>query len=530
MASASDANAKLRAARARAAAVTCHALAALVVAVVLGAVHSARTAADARPTPASDDEVRQADVLLSSFLRQVHETHAESLAMLVRQPSVSDTEGLSDEARKATLACHDILKSRFPRTHETLRRDVVADLSLLYTWQGADASLEPVLLVAHLDVVPAGPDQASQWAHPPFSGHVDANGTVWGRGTLDVKGRVVAQLMAIEHLLENNVKQPKRTILLAYGHDEEVGGRQGAGAIAQLLKTRYPSGIAAVIDEGGAVTRGGVPGLQMEGAMVGTAEKGYANIVITATSRGGHAAWPPREGTPATTLSQAIAALQRSPMPPHLPEPGLQMLERCAPLVAEPFRTLFAHARAAPVAYALARVFPAFTDKSAALVRSTMPVTRLEAGEKDNVVPAEATAVVNTRILPGDSLDKVVAHITGVVSPYGVRVSVMEDRGNSFPVTAPSPISAASGFFWDAVERAFHRVYGFREIVVLPFVMLGGTDSKHYVDHAGAVYRLGQRLSASAIATVHGVDERETAEGLAEQAAWTVHFLKLSCL
>ncbi len=147
------------------------------------------------------------------------------------------------------------------------------------------------MLLAHLDVVPAEITPAARWTHPPFAGEI-ADGFVWGRGALDDKIAAVSLLEAAEHLLATGFK-PRRTIYLAFGHDEEVGGRQGAARIAAALGGR---GVRAelVLDEGLAITRGLLGGIDRPVALVGVAEKGFADVAVTAQVTGGHSSMPPR--------------------------------------------------------------------------------------------------------------------------------------------------------------------------------------------------------------------------------------------
>ena len=182
---------------------------------------------------------------------------AERLAGAVRIPTISlEDRSAIDRAAFDTLLAY--LRSSFPRTHAALKLEAVSTHSLLYTWAGRDAQTAPVLLLAHLDVVPVEPGTEARWTHPPFSGAI-ADGYVWGRGALDDKNGALAQLEAVEHLLASGFT-PQRTILLAFGHDEEIGGKEGAQKIAALLKER---GVKAewALDEGGAITQGIIKGV-----------------------------------------------------------------------------------------------------------------------------------------------------------------------------------------------------------------------------------------------------------------------------
>lgn len=206
---------------------------------------------------------------------------------------------------------HQYLARTFPRVHATLTREAVGAASLLYRWPGSDSTLAPGILMAHQDVVPVEPGTEGDWTQPAFSGAI-ADGYVWGRGAMDDKGNLVAQLEAVETMLARGYT-PKRTVYLAYGHDEEVGGLRGAVRIVELLRSR---GIrpAFVVDEGGALAEGMMPGLSRPMALVGIAEKGYLSLELAVQVEGGHSSMPPRE-TAVGILSAAVRRLELNQMP-----------------------------------------------------------------------------------------------------------------------------------------------------------------------------------------------------------------------
>ena len=188
-------------------------------------------------------------------------------------------------------------------------------------------SAKPVLLLAHMDVVPVEPGTERAWTHGPFSGDV-ADGFIWGRGTLDDKVGVMAILEAVEILLEQGFK-PRQTVLLAFGHDEEIGGQKGAATIAALLKSRGIR-VAYALDEGSAVTEGIVPGLDSAAALIGIAEKGFASIELTTVATGGHSSMPPPQ-TAIGIVAAAIHALESHPMPASLDGPAALLFDRLGP-------------------------------------------------------------------------------------------------------------------------------------------------------------------------------------------------------
>src|SRR5687768_12253161 len=182
---------------------------------------------------------------------------AERLAGAIRIPTISPEDAAHFDAA-AFQALHEYLAAQFPRTHSVLQRETVATHSLLYTWRGSEISLKPIMLIGHLDVVPVEPGTESVWQQEPFGGRI-ADGFVWGRGSIDDKSAVLGSLEAVEMLLEEGF-QPTRSVYLAFGHDEEIGGTRGAGEIAALLQRRGVQ-LEMVVDEGGVLADGIVPGV-----------------------------------------------------------------------------------------------------------------------------------------------------------------------------------------------------------------------------------------------------------------------------
>ena len=237
---------------------------------------------------------------------------AARLAEAVRLQTLSsrDDAQLSADQFKAL---HALLQARFPRVHAALQREVVGDLSLLYTWKGADPQARPIMLMAHQDVVPVAPGTEGDWEVPPFAGEVK-DGFIWGRGSWDDKGNLLSQMEAVEMLLASGY-QPPRTIYLAYGADEEAGGARGAQQIAALLQQRGVR-LDFVLDEGLLVLEGLMPGIAKPTALIGVAEKGYMSVVLKVSATPGHSSMPPPKGTSAIAMmSAALARLEHTQLP-----------------------------------------------------------------------------------------------------------------------------------------------------------------------------------------------------------------------
>ena len=418
---------------------------------------------------------------------------AERLAEAIRIPTVSHEDSARFDAA-AFAAFHDLLRTRFPRVHAGLRREVVAGHSLLYTWPGSDPRLPPVLLMGHMDVVPVEPGTEARWTHAPFGG-VAQGGFVWGRGAIDNKSSVMGTLEAVEMLLAQGFA-PRRTVMLAYGHDEETGGR-GAEAIAALLRGR---GVRPemVVDEGGVIGQGLMPGVDAPTALVGIAEKGFVSVELTAEVRGGHSSMPPRHGS-IGRLSAAIARLEGSPLPARLDGPTLQLFRRMGPELPFAQRAVFANLW---LTRPLVIRTLAGAPSSNAMIRTTTAPTIFQAGTKENVLPSRARAVVNFRILPGDSVAGVVAHVRRVVADTSVHVRAMQGFSSE-----PSPVSRTDGEPFRLLERTIRQTY--REAVVAPYLVVGGTDARHYHALSEHVYRfLPVRMAADDLDRMHGTDER----------------------
>lgn len=418
---------------------------------------------------------------------------AERLAEAIRIPTVSNQDSAQFDTA-AFAAFHQLLQQRFPRAHAALRREVVAGHSLLYTWPGTDPRLPPVLLMGHMDVVPVEPGTEGRWARPPFGG-VLADGFVWGRGALDDKSSVMGTMEAVELLLAEGFR-PRRTVMLAYGHDEEVGGR-GAAAIAALLRGR---GVRPelVVDEGGVIGRGLMPGIERPMALIGIAEKGFVSVELSVQTAGGHSSMPPRQGS-IGRLAAAVQRLEQSQMPARMDGPTMQLFSRVGPELPFGQRMVFANLwLTKPLVMRMLGDAPG----SNAMIRTTTAPTIFQAGTKENVLPSRARAVVNFRILPGDSVAGVVAHVRRVVADTSVHVAAM--RGFA---SEPSPVSRTDGEPYRLLERSIRQTVP--DALVSPYLVVGGTDARHYHALSEHVYRfLPVQLAEGDLDRIHGTDER----------------------
>jgi carboxypeptidase PM20D1 len=395
------------------------------------------------------------------------------------------------------------LEASYPRVHRALARETIGDWSLLYTWRGRDPSLLPVLLAAHVDVVPVDPGSAGDWTHPPFAGVV-ADGFVWGRGAMDDKASLFCILEAVEGLLAEGYA-PQRTVLLAFGHDEEVGGDRGAAEIARSLGERGIR-LAFVLDEGGMVVEPGtLPGLGRRIAAIGIAEKGSVSIALEAVVHGGHSSTPPRQ-TAVGIVAAAVTALERHPLPGRIDGTTALFFDHLGPELSFPLRALLANRWLLGPLLELVLARAPATD---ALLRTTTAATLLEGGVKENVLPTRARAVVNFRIHPADSVDAVVAHVRRVVDDDRIALQV----GVRTPPREPSPVSPVDSEAFGEIARAAREI--FPDSAAVPFLVLGGTDARHYAELTPRLYRFGPfEFGKDGLERAHGTDERISIENL----------------
>ncbi len=424
---------------------------------------------------------------------------ARHLSEAIKIKTISHEEPAQND-RSKWLELHRQLEKDFPRLHAALKREVLDGYSLLYTWPGSNPELEPVCFMAHQDVVPADETTLDQWTHPPFSGLIDEE-FIWGRGTLDIKCQLISTMEAVEALLANGY-QPERTILLAFGHDEEVLGTGAKRIVAHLQEQGIR--LQSVIDEGGGVYDGIIPGVRGYSASVGVAEKGYLSLKFTVKAHGGHSSTPAPQ-TAIGILARALDRLQTHQFPYKVKAvlPLFKGLGQSAsPLMQVAFANLWLFS-------GIVRRKLIASNNTAATIHTTTAPTIFHSGVKDNVLPSLAEAVVNFRILPGETIAEVCDRIRKVIADE--RVTFEPLRGNAWEASPVSPTDAvAYRHISSVVDELFPGT------ATAPFVMLGGTDARNYYAISSQVYRFCPVLvTKEDIARVHGVNERLSIAGLA---------------
>ena len=441
---------------------------------------------------------------------------AERLSGAIRIRTVTRSEApMFDPAAFDEL--HRYLRSEFPLAHTKLSTETIAGHSLLFKWQGRSDARRPILLMAHQDVVPVEPQALKEWTHPPFDGVIE-DGYIWGRGTLDVKQGVVGILEAVEMLLKTGF-QPERTVYLAFGHDEEVSG-SGAKATADLLESRGVK-LAFVVDEGGVLTKGIVPGIDDWVALIGIAEKGYVSLSLTTKSDGGHSSMPPKQ-TAVGVLASAVATLEANPFPART-EGSKKFFGAIGPHM--PFMERMVFANLWLFEPLLVNVLSQKPSTNASL-RTTTAATIFHAGVKDNLLPKRAEAVVNFRIVPGETPQTVKAHVESLIDDERVKVEFLSKDGAAI-FSEPSAYSSTEGEGFVALAQTIRQVAQDEALLVAPYLMVGGTDSRHYATVAEDAYRfLFNRFGPDDLKRVHGTNERISVENYAETVRFYAAFLR----
>ena len=405
-------------------------------------------------------------------------------------PTVShDDRNNFDEA--AFLHFHRFLENAYPLVHQQTVRTVINDYSVVFHLEGSDHSLKPVLFMSHMDVVPIDSTTRGLWTHEPFGGAVDDD-KIWGRGALDDKMGVIGLMEAMELLLLES-RKAERSVYLAFGHDEEVGGVDGAGEVARYFADQ---GIEFdfVLDEGGAITEGLVAGFKQPVAVIGVAEKGHVNLNLVVNAPGGHSSQPP-EHTAVGILSQAIVKIENNPFPAdvRLVRDTFEHIGNFAP-----FSLRFVLGNA----WLFNRMIEQDMLRKpgeAAGIRTTTAATMVSGSPKSNILPTRATGVVNFRILPGETVETVKQRITEIVDDD--RVEITAEYGQN-----PSKVSPTDSTGYALIARTI-RAFD-NEILVAPYMVRGGTDAKYFYALSPNVYRFVMvRANAKTIKLAHGIDE-----------------------
>lgn len=448
------------------------------------------------------------------FFSEVHMEHTEYIAHLqgiVQIPTVSSVNDASTDWSEFDRL-HRFLQEAYPLIFEKLEVTTIGKASLLFHWKSSHAEKQPIIFMAHQDVVPAPHEE--QWSHPPFAGEI-ADGCLYGRGTEDCKSVLTSEMDAITELLEEGF-DPDFDIYLSFGHDEEVqctDDKKGSVLAAKYLEDH---GVKAycIFDEGGHVEAVGYHGNERPVALVGLAEKAPNEYVLYKEGAGGHAS-KPGNGTVLGDVARAIAAVEAHPMPYRLTPLVKAHLKALAESVADKkVAKLYAH----PQKHWDDIVKLAKHDRELdAKLHTTFAVTMAEASAQANVLPSHAEATMSVRILQGDTVASV-KHYLESIMPCDVQVKATfaED---------PKPAGSVESEAYHLMSETIYDIFG-KETLIVPNLMLGASDSRNYAKVSDNVFRFSGRLKTEQWGEAHQVDERMPTEHLGVPVSFFKAFLK----
>lgn len=412
----------------------------------------------------------------------------DHLAQMVRVPTVSNSDAAqmieADFARFRTL-----LQTLYPQVHNACAPMRIGPTGLLFHWRGKSASA-PTVLMAHYDVVPA---DETGWQHAPFGGETVA-GELWGRGTLDTKITLMGILEAAEQQLTRGFV-PENDVYFSFSGDEEINGPSTPAIVDWFVQNGVKP--ALVLDEGGAVVQGGFPGVKKPIAVVGIGEKGLMNVELTAHSAGGHASTPMIPST-LGILCKAVTNCERRPFAAHLTKPVRALIAQVGPHAPFALRLVFANL------WCFGGLLAALAGKLGgelnAMMRTTMAFTMAKGAPQINVLPTQAVAGVNLRLVNTDTPERVEEHLKKCIHSEKVTVKTLYAQN-------ASPYAATQGRQWDIVAAAVAHTWP--DAIVSPYLMMACSDSRHYSRICTDVYKFSaMALSAQQRGLIHNHDER----------------------
>jgi carboxypeptidase PM20D1 len=324
---------------------------------------------------------------------------------------------------------------------------------------------------------------------------------------MDDKAGVVAMLLAFEKLLAEGFK-PTSTILLALGHDEEVGGAAGAARIAAYLRERNIRP-AWLLDEGMPITHGIIGVVTRPVAMIGVAEKGYLTLELTSLGDGGQTSAPPAT-TAVDKLAHALSTLHQRGLEPRIDGAVSAMFDRLTPHMHFLPRLMFTNRWLfEPL---LIGQLEAKTSTNA-MIRTTSAATMLSGSPKENILPTRAWARINYRLLPGDRIDDVITRVKEITDPAQIAVIVIGKP------TEASSVSSTESAGFRTIENTIADV--FPVTLTAPALFIAMSDTRHYADLAGDVYRFRPiHVGPDDVKRFHGVNERLSVENFQQMVTF----------
>jgi carboxypeptidase PM20D1 len=414
----------------------------------------------------------------------------QHMSQAIRIPTIS----ISDSSAVDTIAFrsfNSFIERAYPLIHKHLSKTLIKDFSFVFEWKGKNTNLPPIILMSHYDVVPVEAAVIDKWSVPPFSGAI-TDTCIWGRGAVDDKYGVISILEGTEAMLRKGFS-PQRTIYLCLGHDEEVSGR-GANEIVKYLEQKNVRA-EMVLDEGGQLSESRVKDVKRPIAVIGVAEKGYASFELSVEKEGGHSSMPPKE-TAIDILNKALYKLRKKTPPSQLTPQLKEFLQRVGPSSDN-----FINRMAASNLWLFRSVIKnklATEPEGDAMMHTTIVPTILESGVKDNVIPTEAKAMINCRILTGENSQTVEEFIRNAIDDDRVKIRKVGNYNSD-----PSPSTSTQSPAFKRVESAIYRIIP--RVLPAPYQGIGATDSRFYRRISDGVVNFFPMTDAKGY---HGINER----------------------
>ncbi|KHC63086.1 Gly-Xaa carboxypeptidase [Candida albicans P75010] len=443
---------------------------------------------------------------------------------------------------------HDYLEKTYPLVHKHLQLKKINKFGLVYTWKGKDTSKKPIMLTAHQDVVPVPHETIDQWTFPPFEGGFDGK-YLYGRGVSDCKNLLIALMGTIELLLEEDKFKPQRTIILAFGYDEEAAGK-GAEEISDYLVNKYgPDSILQIIDEGDEGYQE-IEGLKL--VLPATGEKGHLNSVIDLFTPGGHSSVPPRH-TSIGIMSQLITEIEDKEFSPILtnnnPVLGqLYCLAEHSKILNKSIKGDILKAQIDQNANQRVVEYLSKDAETKYLITTSQAVDIIEGGVKSNALPEHVSVVVNSRIAVEENVNTVVSKLKADISTIADKFNlgliidnqeIIEPTEHGYfnysliESLEPAPVSPINGESWNIFGGSLRYLYedlifpdSNDTFIVAPFLSTGNTDTKSYWDLTRNIYRY-QPSIATKNSNIHSIDEKLDFEGHFHIIAFYYYYLQL---
>ncbi len=439
------------------------------------------------------------------YTKDEENKYARILSDMIKVPTVSAAEG-DDLSNFDEL--HRVMAGHFPLIFEKLEK-VELDGNLLFKWEGKNKDLEGILLMGHQDVVPAA---EKNWEHDPFSGDIE-NGKIHGRGAMDCKCTVMAEFAAVEELLSEGFI-PERDVYLACSVNEEISGGGAEKTIAYLKNKGVH--LASVMDEGGAIVGGILPGMSALCAAVGVVEKGSTNIKFKARGNGGHSSTPPKH-TPIARLSKFVCKVEKkNPFKAAFTPVVESMFKYVAPYLSFPLRLLLGNMWLFKPLILFAA--PKLSSQAEAFFRTTVVFTQSGGSKAPNVIPDEAYVIANIRPSIQQSSEECIEILRKMAEKYDIEAEVLRS-------TSASKMTPTDSDEFKYVEKCVAECCP--QVCFTPYYMTGGTDCRKYYAICDNCLRFCPiRMDNQQMAAMHAANENINSDAVAEGVKFYKYYIK----